>query len=171
MKKFLSCTKTAILLLIITVLSIGAYAYMIARPISYSMGYHTEYEYEGIPFEGTMKFYPDGTVFNVNSNFEDGRTFRYYYKDGYVFSTIAETDEEYEEEVAYINENFEEAVNAPFYATKINAFKQVSVGVDGFTTVYICKPAIILAVVWGIIDLALIALSVVSLFICKKSKI
>ena len=53
MKNILSCKKTTILLFLITIISIGFYAYMLARPISYGMSYHNETVYEGGIFEGT----------------------------------------------------------------------------------------------------------------------
>ena len=48
---------------------------------------------------------------------------RYYYKDGYVFFTLAQTDEGYKKEIISINENFDEAIKTPFYADKINSFQ------------------------------------------------
>ena len=170
MKNILSCTKTALILLVATIILLVASVYMIVRPISYGFGYHNETVYENTVFKGTIKFYPDGTMSVGNANFDEEMMFRYYYKDGYVFSTVAETEEEYEEEVAYINSNFEEAVNAPFYACEINAFTQVSVGVDGYTMVYTCTGAIVFAVVACIVDLILIGLTCVSFVLCKKQK-
>lgn len=83
MKKILSCKKTAIVLLIIAVLFLGFYTYMIARPISYGMSYQNETVYEGVEFEGTLRFYPDGKLLNKNTNFEEAFENYYYYKDGY----------------------------------------------------------------------------------------
>ena len=110
MKNILSCKKTSIILLIITIISIGLYTYMIARPVSFGMAYHNETEYEGGVFEGTMKFNSDGTMVNKNTNFEEEMKSFYYYKDGYVFYTTAGTNVDYETEVAKINENFDEAI-------------------------------------------------------------
>ena len=83
---------------------------------------------------------------------------------------MAETEEEYQEEVANINADFEGAVNAPFYASKINAFKLVSVGPDGYTMVYTCTPAIVFAIIGGVVELALLGASVVSLTLYIKAK-
>ena len=99
MKNLLSNKKTAIILLVASILLLGFYAYMLARPISYGMAYHNETEYEGGVFEGTMKFYSDKTMVNTNTNFEEEIESRYYYKYGYVFFTMAETDEAYDEYV------------------------------------------------------------------------
>lgn len=170
MKSFLSHTKTAVVLLLVTVLVLGFYAYLLARPISYGMGYHNETVYEGVAFAGTLKYYPDGLVRNKNTNFKEELTDRYYYKDGYVFTLIAVTDAEYEAEVAYINENFQEAVASPFFAARINAFRQVTVGPDGYATTYTCTGAIILAAAGGVVALALAVLTASSFALCKKAK-
>lgn len=169
MKNILSYKKTAIILLLVTVLFLGFYAYMLARPISYGMSYHNEIVYEGVAFEGTIKYYPDGTILNKNTNFDEEMKGYYYYKDGYAFTLMAETDEAYEAEVAYINENFEEAVASPFYAAKINAFRQVDEGLDSYVTTYTCAGAIIFAIVGGVIALALLVLTVSSFVLSKKA--
>ena len=170
MKNFLSYTKTFVILLLVTVILLGAYVFMLARPISYGMNYHTETVYEGFVFDGTMQFNSDGTMVNRNTNFAEELKSRYYYKGGYVFYTFSETDEEYEEEVAFINANFDEAVNTPFYSDKINAFKLVASEGDGYAAVYTCESAITFAVVGGVIELVLIALTAVSFVLSKKSK-
>ena len=170
MKKILSFSKTATILLLVTVICLGVYVYMLARPISYGMSYHNETLYMGVAFEGTLKFYPDGKVLNKNTNFEEEMEYYYYYKDGYVFSLLAQTDEEYEAEVAYIDENFETAVATPFYAAKINAFRQVADGMDEYVTTYTCTGAIVFAIVGGVVEAALIALTLASLKLSKKAK-
>lgn len=170
MKNILSYTKTAIILLLVTVHSLGFYAYMLARPISYGMSYHNKTVYKGVPFEGTLKFYPDGKVLNDNTNFEEAFEDYYYYKDGYVFTLMAETDEEFEAEVAHINDNFDEAVASPFYAAKINAFGQVAEGMDDYVTTYTCTGAVIFTVAGGVVALALIALTVSSFALSLKAK-
>lgn len=171
MKNILFCKKTAIILLIITIVSVGFYAYMLARPISYGMSYHNETVYEGGVFEGTLKFYSDETMVNSNTNFDEEIKSRYYYKDGYVFFTVAQTEKDYEEEVASINANFDEAIKAPFYADEINSFQLVASEGDGYTTVYTCKPAIVFAVVGGVVELVLIGLVCISFVLRKKTRI
>lgn len=170
MKNILSCKKTSIILFIITIISLGLYTYMIARPVSYGMTYHNETAYEGGTFEGTMKFHADGTMVNSNTNFNQEMESRYYYKDGYVFFTLAQTDEEYKKEIASINENFDEAIKMPFYADEINSFQLIATEGDGFTTVYTCKPAIVFAVVGGVVELALIALTFAAVLLSKKKR-
>ena len=170
MKKLLACTKTAVILLIVAIISLGFYAYMLTRPISFGMGYHNESVYDGEAFEGTIKFHSDGTVDILNTNFEEEITSRYYYKDGYIFQLVATTDEEYEKEIVEINENFEAAGEAPFYANEINAFTTVSVGIDGYTVVYTCTPAIVFAIAYGLFELMLIGIMCSSFALCKKAK-
>ena len=116
-----------------------------------------------------MKFSPDKTMVIRNSNYGIEMKSYYYYKDGYIFFTLAETKEEYEQEVTYINENFEEALKNPFYAYKITAFRLVAEEADGYSSVYICKQAIFLAVVGGIIQLVLIGLTCGNFVLWKKA--
>ena len=170
MKKFLSCAKTAVILLIVTLISLGFYVYMIARPISYGMAYTTETLYDDEIFEGKVVFTPDNRMAISNSTFDFEMEYPYYYKNGYAFMVLATTDEEYEAEVKNINENFEEALNTPFYACKVNAFKYIPASMDEYTMAYTCVPAIIFAVVGGIAEAALVALTCVSLALSKKSK-
>ena len=168
MKKILTFTKTTVILLVASIIFIGFYTYMLARPISYGMSYHNKTSDEGGFFEGTIKFYSDGTMVNCNTNFNEEMNSRYYYKDGYVFFTSAKTDKEYEEEIASINENFDEAISIPFYADKINSFKLVLSENDGYTIVYTCTPAIVFAIVGGVIELILIALICASIILRNK---
>ena len=154
--------------MVLTVLSHGLFMYVFAKPISYEEEYRNGSIYEDDMFEGAMRFYADGTVINRNTNFGEEMKLRYYYKDGYVFITLAETDEEYEEEVAYINGNFEEAINSPFYASRINPFRMVSKGVEGFETIYTCAPAVFLAVALGFAELVLISFTIASFILIRK---
>ena len=170
MTNTLSKTKTAIILLIVTVLLLGSYVYIIASPVTYGMKYRNETVFEGQVFEGSLTYTADGKVISENTNFDEPIEMYYYYKDGYVFHLMATNDEEYEAEVADINKNFDEAVATPFYASKINAFKQVAVGLDEDVTTYTCKGAIIFAIVGGIDRLLLIALTAYSFVLSKKAK-
>ena len=170
MKNILSYAKTAVILLLVTLISLGFYVYMIARPISYGMGYTVKTAYDNVAFEGSITFEPDSTMSISNSTFEIEMKYRHYYKNGYLFSILSTEDEDYETEVNYINENFEEALNTPFYAGKINAFRYIPGSIDSYTTVYTCVPAVIFAAVGGIVEAALAALTCVSFALYKKSK-
>ena len=170
MKKILSNTKTAIILLIVTVLLVGSYVYLLTCPIAYGMKYRNETVYEGQLFEGSLKYTTDGKVIIENTNFDEPFEMYYYYKDGYVFHLMATNDKEYEAEVAYINENFDQAVASPFYASKTNAFRQVAIGMAEDATTYTCMGAIVFAVIGGIDRLLLIALTAYSFVLSKKAK-
>ena len=170
MKKFLSKTKTAIILLIATILLVGSYVYIIASPVTYGMKYRNEVVYDGEVFKGSLKYYPNGKVVGENTNFDEPFEMYYYYKDGYVFNLTATNDEEYEAEVAAINANFDEAVATPLYAFKTNAFKQVAQGLDNDVMTYTCQGTIIFAIVGGIVRLLLIALTAYSFVFSKKAK-
>jgi hypothetical protein len=171
MKNILSNAKTTLILLLVTILALGFYAYMLLRPISYGMAYHNEAVYDGETFEGTIIFYPNGKLLNENTNFDKALEHYYYYKDGYVFTLTAQTDAEYEAEVASINENFDEALAAPFYASRLNAFRQDTIEkLDDYNTTYICSGAITFAIAGGIASLALLALTAMSFILFKRSK-
>ena len=169
MTRFLSSSKTALVLLIVTILTLGCCAFVLVRPISYGMPYRNEVVYEGVAFEGSIVYYPDGTMVYENSNFDGEMAGYYYYRDGYLFTLMARTDEEYEAEVAYIDENFEEAVASPLYAVKTNAFRQVAGSEDDYATTYTCQGAMIVAVAGGVVGLILITLTAVSLALSKRS--
>lgn len=155
--------------LILSILLLAIYVYMMVRPISYGMTYHTETFYEDQIFEGTMTIYSDGRMKTLNTNYDSAQEARYYYKDGYIFFVRAETDEDYEKEVASINEDFDGAINTPFYADEINAFKLVCQEED-FSITYTCTSAIMIAIVGGIVELVLIGLTCASFVACKKAK-
>ena len=169
MKKILSNTKTAIVLLVGTIALLAFYVYMIARPISYGMEYYAKTEYAGVPFECKVTFNADGTMHTWNTNNID-RDARYYYKDGYVFFTLATTDEAYKEEVAWIEANFEEAINTPFYADQINAFYYVASEGDGYSLNYDCNGAVVFAIVAGVVVLMFAGLTATSIVLWKKGK-
>ena len=170
MKNILSKTKTVVVLLVVTLLFLACYTYMLARPISYGMSYHNESNYNGVTFEGTLKFYSNGRVLNDNTNFDEPFEDYYYYKDGYVFTLMATNEQEYEAEVAEINADFAKALDTPFYAARINAFRQVMVGPDNYSATYTCTGAIVLAVLGGALEAALLGLTFASIVIRHKAR-
>ena len=170
MKKLLSCKTTAVLLLLVTGLFLGFYAYMLARPISYGMVYRNETVYEGEVFEGELTFYRNGRMKNENTNFDQPIEGYYYYQDGYVFSLMAQSEAEYEAEVEYIREHFDDALELPFYAARINAFRQKAIGLDDDVTSYVCTGSVAFAALGGAVALALLALSATSLVLFKRAR-
>jgi anti-sigma regulatory factor (Ser/Thr protein kinase) len=71
MKNVLLNKKVFIVLLAVTVALCVFYVALVARPISYGMGYTNETVYEGGVFKGTMTFYPDTRMANTNTNLDE----------------------------------------------------------------------------------------------------
>ena len=170
MKSLFAYKKTAVFLLVITILTSAVYGYLLTSPIAYGMPYRNETVYDGYSFEGVMYFEANGVLKNCNSTFEEVIESRYYYKGGYVFFLLATTDEEYAQEVAQINANFRGSVDTPFYAAKINAFKVVATGPDGYEMIYTCTPAFYQAAAAGAVILCLAGITVISFMLAKKQK-
>ena len=162
--------KSTIVILVVVIVLAAFYTWLFATPISYGMGYHNVSVFEEETFESTMTFYRDGTVVVHSTNFEEVFQSRYYYQDGYVFFTMAETEEDYALEIAAIQENFEEAVRTPFYADKINAFRMVAEEDDGYATTYNCTPKMILVVAGGFVGCMVIAFVCVAQVHNRKAK-
>ena len=159
MKKSGSWRAALILALVAAVLLVAG-IYGMTRPMSYGSEYYHASFYEGEDFNGSMTFYADNTMVIRNTNLDEEYKSYYYYKDGYIFFTLAQTEKEYQEEVAAIEADFEGAVYAPFYASKIDALRLSSVGPDGFRSVYACQASIMMLVIWGAFELALVVSAV-----------
>ena len=170
MNKMRACRSTALILSFAAIILLVAGVYGMTRPVAYGSNYYHASFYEGDDFTGSMIFYDDNTMVVRNTNFDEEMKFHYYYKDGYAFFPMSETQEEYEKEVAAINEDFEGAVNLPFYASKINVFRLSSEGLDGYKSVYLCQIPIMMAVVWGVVELALVVLACKAAIRYKKAK-
>ena len=158
----------ALILIVIAIIWLVAGIYGMTRPIAYGVNYYHATMYEGDDFNGTMIFHPDNTMVVRNTNFDEDMVFRYYFKDGYVFFPMSDGDAEYASEVEAILADFEGAVSNPFYASKISAFQLSSDGLDDYQSVYICQISIMMAVFWGVIELALVAIALVLLSRSKK---
>lgn len=158
----------ALILIVIAIIWLVAGIYGMTRPIAYGVNYYHATMYEGDDFNGTMIFHPDNTMVVRNTNFDEDMAFRYYFKDGYVFFPMPDGDAEYASEVEAILADFEGAVSNPFYASKISAFQISSDGLDGYQSVYICQISIMMAVIWGVIELVLVAIALVLLSRSKK---
>ena len=170
MNKKRSCCITALILAVIAILLLVVGIYGITRPMSYRSDYYHAVFFEGEVFNGTMTFHKDNTMVVSNTNFDEEFQLFYYYKNGYSFFLLGETQEEREAEVAAIDADFEGALNTPFYASKINPFRLSSEGPDGYTSIYICQSAVMMAVVWCAIELALIGFAIASVIREKKKK-
>ena len=159
--KMKSNRTKALILIVIAIIWLVAGIYGMTRPIAYGVNYYHATMYEGDDFNGTMIFHPDNTMVVRNTNFDEELAMRYYYKDGYVFFPMPDEDAEYASEVEAILADFEGAVNAPFYASKISGFQLSSEGLDGYQSVYLCQIALMMAVLWGFIELVLIVVALV----------
>ena len=170
MDKMRSCRTTALILAVVTIILMVVGICGMTRPMSYGTEYYHAAFYEGEDFNGTMTFYTDNTMVIRNTNLDEDYKSFYYYKNSYIFFTLAQTEAEYQEEVAAIDADFEGAVSAPFYASKMNAFRLSSEGPDGFKSVYICQSSVMMLVAWCAVELALIFLICVFFARYKKTK-
>ena len=172
MKKLFFSKKTAYTLLVITLAVLGIYAYMLVRPISYGMEYCIKENISGYEYESTTVFHSGNKMTLINLNFEEPQELYYYYKDGWYFSCMAQTEDEYKVEVEQIDANFEEAVATPFYASKINAFSySYEDFLNGGEIVHTCNSAIVFAIVGGVAVIGFIALTVITFAVgVKKNK-
>ena len=171
MNKVRSCRKPAWILVVIAMIVLVVGIYGMTRPMSYGSSYYHASFFEGEDFNGTMTFYSDNTMVIRNTNFDGEYKPFYYYKNGYIFFPLAQTEAEYQEEVAAINADFEGAVSAPFYASKINAFRLSSEGPDGYKSVYICQLPVMMLVVWCAIELVLLGFAVATVIRGKKENV
>ena len=157
-----------LVVLAIAVLAVGIYG--MTRPLAYGCDYYHAVFYDGEDFNGTMTFYSDNTMVIRNTNFEEDIKFFYYYKNGYVFFGMSQTESEYQEEVAAIDADFEGALNTPFYASKINPFKLSSEGPDGYKSSYLCQSSIMMVVLLVAIELVLIGFGIAPVIFRKKDE-
>ena len=162
--------KKALILSVIAIIWLAVGIFAMTTPMACGVNYFHATMYEGDDFNGTMVFHPNNTMVVRNTNFDEELEMFYYYRDGYVFYLLSTTKAEYEAEVAAINADFEGAVNTPFYASKINAFMISSEGLDDYQSTYLCQITIMMAVIWGAIELALIAFAVAFVIRGKKTK-
>ena len=168
MNKTRSYRITALMLAAIAIILLVVGIYGMTRPLSYGLSYYHASFFEGEDFNGTITFDSDNTLVVSNTNFDEELKFFYYYRNGYIFFPLGETQEEFEKEVVAINEDFEGAINAPFYASKITPFRLSSEGLDGYKTVYFCKNAMMMAAVWGAVELTLIGFAFSAVVRSKK---
>ena len=85
----------ALILIVIAIIWLVAGIYGMTRPLAYGYDYYHAVFYEGEDFNGTMTFYSDNTMVIRNTNFEEDIKLFYYYKNGYVFFGMSQTESEY----------------------------------------------------------------------------
>lgn len=163
MKKFLKNKITMISLLVVSVLFLGFYVYMIARPISYGMVYTSKIELSGKEYVSKNTYYRDNIVKTEKS---DGDEFTsYYYKEGRYIVFVSDSKAEYEEIIK--TQDMSQVIKE--YGEKMNAFCCVS-SIDGEKIVSTCYGAIWFAVIAGVFELALITLAILSTIYVVKNK-
>ena len=106
-KKMISGQQKAQIFAVVAIVLLVVGIYGVTRPLSFGSGYYHASFYDDEDFNSTMTFYGDDTMVIRNTNFNEDLQSYYYYKDGYVFFALSTTVEEYQEEVAAINEDFE----------------------------------------------------------------
>lgn len=139
---------------VLFVLLLGCVVYLAARPVSYNMEYYGETDDEYGFFAAHRWYTRDNYVFIENTNYDLPVVGYYYCKDGYAFDLRAETEEQYAEETAEINSEWEEALKVDFYSNRINAYTLTFARPDGAEMVYTCRDAIVLTVVCAAAALA-----------------
>ena len=170
MSKMRSCRSRVVIFTVLAIALLVVGIYGMTRPLAYGCDYYHAVFYDGEDFNGTMTFYSDNTMVIRNTNFEEDIKLFYYYKNGYVFFGMSQTESEYQEEVAAIDADFEGALNTPFYASKINPFKLSSEGPDGYKSIYLCQSSIMLIVPLVAIELILIGFGIAPVIFREKDK-
>ena len=192
MKKFLSKMPVMITLLSLAVVGLVFYVVMLARPVSYGMTYtytHTVSEDEasldepaGTTIGMKMQIMSDKRAYmTVITDLDTGKsemmTEIWIIRNGNQIAMITSsmTEEEYDQAIEELKAD-EAAWNAlwagedpsvPIF--EINSFRILPPVADGeVVDTMICNDAIVFAVVWGVIELALITFGVLSLVFYKK---
>lgn len=160
----------ALICLVVFALLLGNAIFLAVRPISYNMEYYGESNDQYGFFAGHRYYTRDNYEIVVNTNFDLPIVGFYYYKDGYIFSLRAETEEQYAQEAENINSNWDEALETVFYATEIDAYHILYVRPDGAEIVYTCSSAIALTAVSAVLALSAAGLSCMYFVLYKKAK-
>ena len=186
MKKFLSMTPVMAVLLVLALGGLGLYIGLLARPVSYGMPYTYSQTLEGTGYEEV-----DGQTQNVTINFESDEkavlkmemngevseltywTVRNGNKVWFVVDTNSFTYEQFKEAIKEIKADANEwdAIwsedSSDIQIFHVNAF-EISSNLSPDT--FKCTGAIVFAAVWGVIEVALIAVAALSLTFYLKGK-
>ena len=183
MKKFLSKMPVMIVFLSLAVVGLVFYIVMLARPISYGMTYSiTETATAedvgsmtgsgiqvGDEITAKIKFKNDTratltTIIEDSENAIDMWVYRQGNKVAIIGPTLQISEEEYDQYVEQLKAN-EEMFNMS--AVEINAFRMAG---EGETEDMVCNGAIVFAVVWGVVEVALITFGALSLVFFLKNR-
>ena len=183
MKKFLSKMPVMIVFLSLAVVGLVFYIVMLARPVSYGMTYSIT-ETATVEDVGSMtgsgiqvgdeitakiKFKNDTratltTIIEDSENAIDMWVYRQGNKVAIIGPTLQISEEEYDQYVEQLKAN-EEMFNMS--AVEINAFRMAG---EGETEDMVCNGAIVFAVVWGVVEVALITFGALSLVFFLKNR-
>lgn len=183
MKKFLSKMPVMIVFLSLAVVGLVFYIVMLARPISYGMTYSiTETATAedvgsmtgsgiqvGDEITAKIKFKNDTratltTIIEDSENAIDMWVYRQGNKVAIIGPTLQISEEEYDQYVEQLKAD-EEMFNMS--AVEINAFRMAG---EGETEDMVCNGAIVFAVVWGVVEVALITFGALSLVFFLKNR-
>ena len=183
MKKFLSKMPVMIVFLSLAVVGLVFYIVMLARPVSYGMTYSiTETATAedvgsmtgsgiqvGDEITAKIKFKNDTratltTIIEDSENAIDMWVYRQGNKVAIIGPTLQVSEEEYDQYVEQLKAN-EEMFNMS--AVEINAFRMAG---EGETEDMVCNGAIVFAVVWGVVEVALITFGALSLVFFLKNR-
>ena len=184
MKKFLSKMPVMIVFLSLAVVGLVFYIVMLARPVSYGMTYSITETATAEDVGGSMtgsgiqvgdeitakiKFKNDTratltTIIEDSENAIDMWVYRQGNKVAIIGPTLQIPEEEYDQRVEQLKAN-EEMFNMS--AVEINAFRMAG---EGETEDMVCNGAIVFAVVWGVVEVALITFGALSLVFFLKNR-
>lgn len=176
MKKFLSKMWVMILLLVLAVGGLALYIGMLARPISYGMAYTysdtVSVGVEETTMEMRLKFKNSSKVdMTIKSEGTESTMEMWYYREGRKIALLSHVSEMTEEQYNQEVENFK-ADKTLFEnsAAEINAFRIKFDTEDSIMSDMKCNGAVVFAVVWGVVELALIAFGALSLVFFLKDR-
>ena len=175
MKKFLSKMWVMIVLLVLAVGGLALYIGMLARPISYGMAYTysdtVSVGVEETTMEMRLKFKNSSKVdMTIKSEGTESTVEMWYYREGRKIALLSYVNEMTGDEYNQAVESFK-ADKTLFEnsAVEINAFKIKADTEDSMSDMK-CNGAVVFAVVWGVVELALIAFGTLSLVFFLKNR-
>lgn len=191
MKKFLSKMPVMAVLLVLALGGLGLYIGLLARPVSYGMPYTYSQTLEGTGYEEV-----DGQTQVMTINFKSGKQVTMFNKIGeesgsmdfwyvqngnkvWLVSPVEEsmTEEEFDQFIELLKADKEEwdavwsDTSGDIMLFSINAFNLSFLGLNEYGDVDLtCTGAIVFAAVWGVVEVALIAVAALSLTFYLKGK-
>lgn len=190
MKKILSNMWVLIALVVLALAGLGLYIGLLARPISYGMDYtYSEVlgsdsgEDEGKTQVLTINFKSGKQVTMFNKIGEESSSMDFWYVQNgnkvWLVAPVEEsiTEEEFDQTIEALKANKEEwdaiwsETSGDIMLFSVNAFNFSFLGQNEYGDVDLtCTGSIIFAAVWGVVEVALIAIAALSLTFYLKNK-